>query len=275
MRGIHRDLLLCAASLAVVLMAGCADDGTEAMEDELEEDSGSSVAEDASLDARSDGKQDAAASKPDAASRDAAEPEPELDAALMDASMEDSGLPGTSDAGQDGGLLDAGADAGKDAGPLDAGADAGKDAGPSDAGSDAGKDASTPDASTPDASTPDASTPDASIPANTFSSVYLILSGQCTGCHGSSGGLNMGNKQRAYDELTGGPMGPAMGVAEGPACGSTGKRRVVPFDAASSLIIEKLSGAPACGNAMPPGDMLSTAAINEIRAWITAGALNN
>ena len=54
-----------------------------------------------------------------------------------------------------------------------------------------------------------------------------------------------------------------------------GKRRVIALDPDNSLIIQKLSGTPPCGNPMPPGDMLTSAQVAEIRAWIVAGALNN
>ena len=253
----------CALLLVALLVVACADDDGEGMEEEeADEDAGLVQLDDAGSDARVDGHGDARVDsalpdEPDAADElDAAQREPELDASTPDAEV-----------------MDAGSDAGKDSGASDAGSDAGRDSGVIDAGSAAGKDASV-DASVVDASVPDASAVVPVVP-NTFSSVYAILAGNCSDCHGNNGSMSFSTKQRAYDELVGGPTGPALGAAEGQMCSGVGRRRVIALDPDNSLIIQKLSGTPPCGNPMPPGDMLTSAQVAEIRAWIVAGALNN
>ena len=142
---------------------------------------------------------------------------------------------------------------------MDAGGDASvADAGASDAGSssDAGNDAGNVDAGG----------------AVTFTRVYALFQTPCIGCHGATarGGLNMSNKNGAHMELT------SPGNAEGASCASGNRKRVVPGMPDASLLIKKLEGTQDCGERMPEGRAALTAAqIAEVRAWITAGALNN
>jgi hypothetical protein len=187
----------------------------------------------------------------------------------QDAGGMDSGRPdgGSSDAGGgDASSLDSGAvlDAGRDAGAGDAGAG---DAGASDAGAgDAGGDAASSDASA------DAASGDAGA---TFARVYEIIMDNCTPCHVgmSRGNLDMGSSASAYGEL----VGDGGVAAQGGACSDAGITRVVAGDPDDSLLIQKLEADPPCGSRMPANDAgpLSEELIDEIRAWISAGALDN
>ena len=85
-------------------------------------------------------------------------------------------------------------------------------------------------------------------------------------CHGgSSGGFSVGTKQVAYDSLVN---------AEGSAnCG--GEIRVVPGDPDASLLVQKITD-PSCGDRMPKDeDSLPPETVARIRAWISAGAMND
>jgi hypothetical protein len=119
----------------------------------------------------------------------------------------------------------------------------------------------------------------------TFSDVYEIISSSCLPCHTSGGGvtsgmLNMSSQAMAYTNLVGtsGAGVPAAGTA----CGSSGGLRVNPGSASTSLLWQKVNGklpgnsAP-CGNPMPPGSnaALTQQQVNDIAAWINAGAPNN
>jgi hypothetical protein len=69
-------------------------------------------------------------------------------------------------------------------------------------------------------------------------------------------------------------------VASGGACGGSGIKRVDPSRPDSSLLLDKISHVtPACGAVMPPGADASVtvpqAQIDQVRAWIASGALNN
>jgi hypothetical protein len=60
----------------------------------------------------------------------------------------------------------------------------------------------------------------------------------------------------------------------------SGRARVVPGDAAASLLVEKVESAPPCGIKMPYGcggatACLSTAQVQEIADWINGGAKND
>lgn len=115
----------------------------------------------------------------------------------------------------------------------------------------------------------------------TFSAVYqeIIVGRGCNGaptCHASmsGGNLTMRNKAEAYLALVGikgmGVNGPGAAT---PNCADTGLTRVVPNDPANSLLLDKVaSAAPKCGTVMPPGSMLTAPQIEQIRAWIMAGA---
>ncbi|MET0389120.1 MAG: PQQ-binding-like beta-propeller repeat protein [Polyangiales bacterium] len=117
----------------------------------------------------------------------------------------------------------------------------------------------------------------------TWSAIYqeIIVNTGCNGgpsCHaGTAGGrLVMTSKDEGYNALVGvAAMGTA--IAGGAAnCADVGGQRVVAGDPANSLLLDKVSSAtPKCGTVMPPGGMLTPAQIQQIRDWITAGAMNN
>lgn len=109
----------------------------------------------------------------------------------------------------------------------------------------------------------------------TFSQVYsTTLGGVCAsaGCHegvNAPGGLDMSTADSAYANLVG-------AAAAGPACGTSTLTRVVPGDSARSLLYLKVKGTPPCGSRMPFGlPALSSAAIDQIKNWIDAGAKND
>ena len=83
----------------------------------------------------------------------------------------------------------------------------------------------------------------------------------------------MSTKATAYANLVG-------VAAAGASCGGLGTR-VVAGNAASSILWEKVNAktqgtTAVCGSAMPlTGAALSQAQVDEIAAWINAGALNN
>jgi hypothetical protein len=58
-------------------------------------------------------------------------------------------------------------------------------------------------------------------------------------------------------------------------CSATGLMRVKPGDPDNSLIIQKVSGSPPCGVAMPPGGMIKPERLMALRSWIQAGANND
>jgi hypothetical protein len=113
--------------------------------------------------------------------------------------------------------------------------------------------------------------------APTFTNVYRdILGPICTACHtpgGEAPFLDMSTQTAAYTNL--------VGVkADGTSCAGSGLTRVVPGDAAESLLYEKVSEAtPPCGSQMPLGcsgqSCLSSTHQTEIEDWINGGALNN
>jgi hypothetical protein len=139
--------------------------------------------------------------------------------------------------------------------PLDAGT-------PSDAGTEP-RDGGRADASTPNR---DAGRPVA--PAPSFTQVFGILSARCSPCHTeeNDGDLSFASASEAHDNLV-------DQAAEGPACEGDGRVRVIPGDAAGSLLVQKLEGTQDCGARMPRNrDPLDAASIATIKAWIEAGA---
>jgi hypothetical protein len=99
----------------------------------------------------------------------------------------------------------------------------------------------------------------------------------CTGalCHGRDasmampvGNLSMSSASVAYMQLV-------KKASDSSACG--GKTRVVPGDAANSLLVQKLRGdTTTCGAAMPVNaDSITDAELKRITDWISAGACNN
>jgi hypothetical protein len=94
--------------------------------------------------------------------------------------------------------------------------------------------------------------------------IQPIFNSNCIGCHGGSGGLFLTAGQ-SYDNLVN-----VRAVA-----GCTTEMRVLPGNAASSVLYKRISGA-ACGDQMPRGgNPLAAADIQKIVDWINQGALNN
>jgi len=114
-------------------------------------------------------------------------------------------------------------------------------------------------------------------PANgTFGAIYqqLIVGQACNTifCHGgSAGNLLMSSAAQAYSNLVNAP-------ASGVSCSGSGLKRVLPNQPDSSLLLDKISHAtPACGTVMRPGTVVTVpqSLIDQVRAWILAGARNN
>lgn len=105
------------------------------------------------------------------------------------------------------------------------------------------------------------------------SDVWPILQGSCSGCHGASGGLNLGgNAANAYDALVG-PDRVAGGGCSGPT------ELVTPGDPDDSFLVTKIEAElpAACGLRMPRNGppYLTPAQITTIRTWISEGAMDN
>jgi hypothetical protein len=123
---------------------------------------------------------------------------------------------------------------------------------------------------------------DSGTPAVHFERVFQILNEQCMPCHSStadhpnaSAKLDLTAQAASYDQLVGGP-------ARGGACNDGVRVLVVAGDPAASLLIQKLeNAADLCGNPMPKPsadqafEPIDASQIDEIKAWIRAGALND
>ena len=118
-------------------------------------------------------------------------------------------------------------------------------------------------------------------PSATFTMIYnnVIVSSGCLAgpaCHSApAGNLRMIDQATAYMSLVGvAAMG--MNTMGGTTnCADTGMQRVKPGDPDNSLLVQKLSGTPPCGVAMPPGGMLTPEKLMLIRTWIQNGANND
>ena len=163
-----------------------------------------------------------------------------------------------------------------------------------------------PDSSTPVSTTPDSSiTPgsDASITPGSDSSVAsedagplgfaadiygTIIEHHCVGCHGptADGGLGSGLAFGKLDmsSVDAGYANLVNVAASGAACGETDGAaspiRVVPGNAANSLLYEKVNGfttAPPCGDPMPKSGEIpdggQAIVVQQIQTWIDQGAL--
>jgi hypothetical protein len=121
---------------------------------------------------------------------------------------------------------------------------------------------------------------DPPTPTPTFTEVYSsIISGSCMPCHArggagyTTGRLDMSSRAAAYTSL--------QESAAGVSCNTSGLKRVVPGDAAMSVLFEKVDSAnPPCGSQMPygcagTGTCLTAAQVMEIGSWINAGAKND
>jgi hypothetical protein len=102
-----------------------------------------------------------------------------------------------------------------------------------------------------------------------------LIRSKCSACHNdapSFGGLAFfpGGPEVGYMNLVGVPAG----NEETFKCRGIGLMRVAPGDPEHSLMYLKLSGAPPCGNKMPPGmfGMATPEQIEMVRQWIMEGA---
>jgi hypothetical protein len=92
--------------------------------------------------------------------------------------------------------------------------------------------------------------------------IQPIFNANCTGCHGSSGGLSLAAGV-SYNNLVGIPSNqqPSINLVE-------------PEDPANSYLYMKITGAEGIsGQRMPIGGQLSNADITTIETWINEGAL--
>jgi polyvinyl alcohol dehydrogenase (cytochrome) len=121
--------------------------------------------------------------------------------------------------------------------------------------------------------TPQPSATPPPVPGDSFTEIYdeIFVGTGCAGggCHGSGAGeLSMETKEIAYNELVDVPAG-------GAPCVSSGLIRVVPGDPDASLLVNKISGDPVCGDTMPIAGSLTEEQIERIRSWIARGAPND
>jgi len=108
----------------------------------------------------------------------------------------------------------------------------------------------------------------------TFAKVYTdIISPICVVCHNpagvgvSVGKLDMSSQATAFSNLVG-------VAAAGAGCSGMGTR-VVAGNAGSSILYQKVT-APTCGSQMPlNGTPLTPDQADEIKGWISAGAMND
>jgi len=111
---------------------------------------------------------------------------------------------------------------------------------------------------------------DASAAAVTWTEVYDSIFPRCLSCHGgnSDDGLSLGSDaQSAYTALVG-------QNSTNPSCGE--QAYVVPGAPDESLLFNKLTAQPPCGERMPlRGTPLSDAELDSVRSWIAAGAAFN
>ena len=95
---------------------------------------------------------------------------------------------------------------------------------------------------------------------------YATLRNQCSGCHGRQGGFSLGN---------GSPAAIRAAVLA-PSNQARGMDYVTPNDTSDSYLWHKISGthrgAGGRGGSMPPGASLNATQLNQIEAWINAGA---
>ena len=112
----------------------------------------------------------------------------------------------------------------------------------------------------------DPSSPESPLSATLSSIQSQIFSPRCVACHGTvtNAGLDL-SESAAFTNLVN------TGSTQ------TSSLRVVPGDPESSYLIHKLDGrAGIVGSRMPRGGpFLSTAELDVIKAWISAGALDN
>lgn len=94
----------------------------------------------------------------------------------------------------------------------------------------------------------------------------VVFTPMCVSCHSGAvpdGGLNLVNADTSHAQLVGVPSSQQAGAT-----------RVIVMDPNNSYLIQKLEGAPGiAGVQMPPGGAVQQSDIDEIRQWITDGAL--
>lgn len=92
--------------------------------------------------------------------------------------------------------------------------------------------------------------------------------GNCTGCHGSSGGLSLSPASGAN----------LINIAANASCSPAALTRVVPGDPDNSVLIRKMEGTT-CGTRMPQGNsnyfINNPGLVVRVRSWILAGAQDN
>jgi hypothetical protein len=90
------------------------------------------------------------------------------------------------------------------------------------------------------------------------------------------GNLAFPSKQEAYDALVNvRAMGTNVMNTASPNCKDLNVVRVAPGMPDASLLLQKVSGMPPCGEAMPPGGSLNETQVEQIRSWIARGAMND
>jgi hypothetical protein len=95
-----------------------------------------------------------------------------------------------------------------------------------------------------------------------------IFGPRCSGCHTGGGGTLPASMNLSSASAS----AAALINVDSTEVGSL--KRVKPGDPASSYLIHKLEGTQSVGQRMPlGGPFLDQATINEVRAWIQAGAL--
>ena len=103
-----------------------------------------------------------------------------------------------------------------------------------------------------------------SSPVSFSNKIQPLFNSQCTGsCHGSNGGLSLAAGS-SYTNL--------VNIQAQSSCVSL--KRVLPNDAANSVLYKKVSGTT-CGEQMPQGSSLNASDIALIKDWINQGANNN
>lgn len=104
---------------------------------------------------------------------------------------------------------------------------------------------------------------ESSLPVSFSNQIQPIFNSRCVSCHGSNGGLSL-VAGTSYNHL--------VNVQAQSSCISL--KRVLPYDAANSVLYSKVSGT-SCGNRMPLGGILNAGDIALIQDWINQGANNN
>lgn len=110
-----------------------------------------------------------------------------------------------------------------------------------------------------------------------YDSIFKNMTHNCTGalCHGREaamampvGNLSLSSAAVAYMQLV---------KVSSDSMGCSGKTRVIPGDAAGSLLVQKLRGSTTmCGGVMPVGaEEIPEADLKRITDWINAGACDN